>query len=386
MNICIITSSFPAHARDTVQAPFLVDFIEGLKKRSHQVFVFTQDRHGTKERFLNEVEIKWFPWLTSEKPLVNLNPLKPSDCFRIVNLFQSGRREVSPFLKENKVDACLGLWVLPGGYFANHGWRQTGIPYSVWALGSDIYRYGKNPFLYPVMKRVVREARSVFADGFDLCRKMEARFGRKCFFLTTTRNLSKPDVQGPNGTDKRDNLYRFLFVGRIEKVKGIDLLLQAVALLKEEKTDFHVTIVGKGRMEEWARNFIKAKEIGEWVILMENVSDETLTSLYSSHHCVVIPSRSESIPIVFSEALNFDRELIVTDVGDMGMLGREYGVACVVRPEDPVSLKESMKGRIEARRKEGIEKDLAKRAELQRIFNIETSVERFLADYEVERR
>ena len=65
-----------------------------------------------------------------------------------------------------------------------------------------------------------------------------------------------------------------------------------------------------------------------------NVSDETLASLYESSDCVVIPSRSESIPLVFSEALRFDKELIVTDVGDMGMLGRQYGVAWVIPPED----------------------------------------------------
>ena len=382
MNICIITSSFPSHPHDIVQAPFLIDFIEGLLKRSHQVFVFTQDRNGTKERFLKDVQVKWFPWKTSEKPLVSLNPFNPSDCFRIVSLFQSGKRELIPFLKENKIDACLGLWVLPGGYFANHGWRRTGVPYSVWALGSDIYRHGKNPLLYPVMKRIVHEARGVFADGFDLCKKIEMRFGRKCFFLPTTRKLAKPDApKGPNRRDERDNLYRFLFVGRIEKIKGIDLLLQSVALLKEEKPDFHLTIVGKGGLEGWARNFIKVKEIGEQVAFMENVSDEGLASLYSSHHCVVIPSRSESIPVVFSEALNFGKELIVTDVGDMGMLGREYGVARVVPREAPVALKESMKGKIEARDKGEIEKDVTRRAELQRLFNIETSVERFLEDY-----
>jgi len=383
MNICIITSSFPSHSDDIVQAPFLIDFIEGLMKRSHRVFVFTQDRNGTKEAFLKNVQVKWFRWMKSKKPLVILNPFKPSDCLRIVNLFRSGKRELIPFLKENKIDACLGLWVLPGGYFANHGQRRTGIPYSVWALGSDIYRHGKNPFLYLVMKRIIHAARGVFADGFDLCRKMEDRFGRKCSFLPTTRKLAKPDA--PNGlsrANRRDRPYRFLFVGRIEKIKGIDLVLQSVALLKEEEPDFHLTIVGKGGMEEWARNFIKVKEIGGRVALIENVSDPALASLYASSHCVVIPSRSESIPLVFSEALNFGKELIVTDVGDMGMLGREYGVAWVVPPEDPVALKESMKRKIEARDKGETEKDVTKRAELRRLFNIETSVERFLADYE----
>jgi glycosyltransferase involved in cell wall biosynthesis len=352
-------------------------------KRSHQVFVFTQDRNGTKEAFLKNVQVKWFRWMKSEKPLVILNPFNPSDCLRIVNLFHSGKRELVPFLKENKIDACLGLWVLPGGYFANHGQRRTGIPYSVWALGSDIYRHGKNPFLYLVMRRIIHEARGVFADGFDLLKVVEERFHRRCEFLATTRKIPPPS---PLLKGRRGGLisepYRFLFVGRIEKIKGIDLLLQSVALLKEETQDFHLTIVGKGGMEEWARNFIKVKEIGERVAFMENVSDEALASLYASSRCVVIPSRSESIPLVFSEALNFGKELIVTDVGDMGMLGREYGVAWVVPPEDPVALKESMKRKIDVRDKGEAEKDVKKRGELQRLFNIETSVERFLADYE----
>ena len=67
-----------------------------------------------------------------------------------------------------------------------------------------------------------------------------------------------------------------------------------------------------------------------------------------SSDCVVIPSRSESIPLVFSEALRFDRELIVSDVGDMGTLGRQYGVAWVIPPEDPMALRAAMKKRVES--------------------------------------
>jgi hypothetical protein len=79
---------------------------------------------------------------------------------------------------------------------------------------------------------------------------------------------------------------------------------------------------------------------------------------------------------VFSEALRFNRDLIVTDVGDMGMLGRDYGVAIVVPPEDPMALKEAMKRKAGAQKREQ-----GRREELLKLFNIETSVERFLADY-----
>jgi glycosyltransferase involved in cell wall biosynthesis len=378
MNICIITSSFPSRPDDTVQAPFLVDFIRELKERGHHIFVFTQDREGEKEEFLEGVKIKWFPWIKSKKPLVQLNPFRPMDFLRIVNLFYNGKITLPAFIRENSIEVCLALWVLPSGYFANQAFRQTKIPYSVWSLGSDIYRYGRNPFLYPMMRRIIQEAKSVFADGFDLSKRVEERFGRKCFFLATTRAIEK---MGPEKPKKPGSSYRFLFVGRIERVKGIDLLLESMAYLKRETLNAHLTVVGRGGMEEWARSFIKERDLGELVSWMGNVSDETLASLYESSDCVVIPSRSESIPLVFSEALRFNKKLIVTDVGDMGMLGRQYGVAQVIPPKNVMALKEVMKKRVELKDNGNEERNEARREELKQLFDIETSVERFLADY-----
>jgi glycosyltransferase involved in cell wall biosynthesis len=381
MNICIITSSFPSRPDDIAQAPFLGDFITGLIKRGHQIFIFTQDREGPKEEFLRGVKVKWFPWSRSPKPLIQLNPYSLVDFFRILSLFFNGRKELFLFIKENKIETCLALWILPGGYFANQAFRQTKIPYSIWSLGSDVYRYGRNPVLYPMMKRIIQEAKGVFADGLDLSKTIEERFGRKCFFLATTRTIGKMEPDKPDKPNKPDKPYRFLFVGRIEKVKGIDLLLQSMASLKEERVNVHLTVVGRGGMEEWAKTFIEQRGLGGNVSWMGNVSDQALASLYESSDCVVIPSRSESIPLVFSEALRFNKELIVTDVGDMGTLGRQHGVAWVVPPEDINALKEIMKKRVALKDNRKEERNEGKREELKRLFDIETSVERFLADY-----
>ena len=381
MNICIITSSFPSRIDDTVQAPFLFDFIRELRKRGHRIFVFTQDRQGEKEEFLEGVKVNWFPWIKSKKPLVQLNPFSPLDFFRILNLFYHGRIGLPAFIRENKVEVCLALWVLPSGYFANQAFRKTKIPYSIWSLGTDIYRYGENPFLFPMMRRIIREAKGVFADGFDLSKKVEERFGRRCFFLATTRTIEKTGPKKPEKPKNPESPYRFLFVGRIEKVKGIDLLLESMAYLKREALNVHLTVVGRGGMEERAKSFIKERELGQHVSWMGNVSDQTLASLYESSDCVVIPSRSESIPLVFSEALRFNKELIVTDVGDMGMLGRQYGVAQVIPPKNIRALQEVMKKTADLKDKENEGRNGAGREELKRLFDIETSVERFLADY-----
>jgi glycosyltransferase involved in cell wall biosynthesis len=238
------------------------------------------------------------------------------------------------------------------------------------------------------MKRIILEAKGVFADGFDLTKRVEERFGRKCYFMATTRTIpSSPPLREGEEEGSVAEPFRFLFVGRLEKVKGIDLLLQSMAMLSEEDMDVHLTIAGTGDLEEWVRRFITRKRLEKWVTLKGNADGKTLASLYRSSHCVVIPSRSESIPLVFSEALNFNKDLIVTDVGDMGNLGRQYEVAWVVPPEDPGALKEMMRKRAQLRGhgQNGNPPMIGgseKRAELKRLFDIETSVERFLADYE----
>jgi glycosyltransferase involved in cell wall biosynthesis len=379
LNICIITSSFPSRPDDYVQAPFLPAFIEGLKRRGHHVFVFTQRREGIGRQFIEGIEVNWFKWVGSGRPLVHLNPFNPWDLLRIGSLFLNGMKALLPYLKENRIDVCLALWVLPGGFFANYAHRRLGIRYSAWALGSDIHRYGRNLLLRGTMRRIIREATGVFADGFELSKEVEALFQRKCFFLATTRSL-KTDRSDPSYPS--DRTYSFLFVGRLERVKGIDILLESLALLSDEVTrDVRLTIVGTGSMERWARDFVDRKGLGGRVIFDGNISDERLASLYLSSNCVVIPSRSESIPLVFSEALRLDKELIVTDVGDMGLLGRKYGAGWVVPPEDPVALMKKMKERVENREEGTRELTREKREELKRLFDIETSVDRFLADY-----
>jgi hypothetical protein len=41
------------------------------------------------------------------------------------------------------------------------------------------------------MKRIIWEATGVFADGFDLSKRVRKRFKRECVFLATARTFEK---------------------------------------------------------------------------------------------------------------------------------------------------------------------------------------------------
>ena len=64
--------------------------------------------------------------------------------------------------------------------------------------------------------------------------------------------------------------------------------------------------------------------------------------LFRHADCIVIPSISESIPLVLSEGVNANKPLIVTNVGDMGYLAEKYKLGYVVEKENYNDLAEAL--------------------------------------------
>jgi len=117
-----------------------------------------------------------------------------------------------------------------------------------------------------------------------------------------------------------------LFVGRIEPLKGIDLLLNAVAPL-EDKNDLRVLIIGgdPGEAEETARLGQLAANlgIGEKVAFLGAVEHERLPLFYSAANVCVVPSYYESFSLVALEALACGTPVIAARVGGLPSIIRD---------------------------------------------------------------
>jgi len=57
---------------------------------------------------------------------------------------------------------------------------------------------------------------------------------------------------------------------------------------------------------------------------------------------VIIPTRCDSLPLTFGEAMQLKRPVIVTDIGDLKYFTEKYGVGLVVPPGSPNHLAEAM--------------------------------------------
>ncbi|WP_193210823.1 glycosyltransferase family 4 protein [Luteolibacter marinus] len=106
---------------------------------------------------------------------------------------------------------------------------------------------------------------------------------------------------------------RFLYVGRLHFLKGIHLLLEAVAGLTGR--EFELTLVGGGPEDGWLRGLAKEFGVAERVRFMGPVPRGELPEWYRRHDVIVSPSLYESGGLATLEAMNHGLPAIVLDVG-----------------------------------------------------------------------
>ena len=129
----------------------------------------------------------------------------------------------------------------------------------------------------------------------------------------------------------RKNKYA-LAVGRLEKVKGFDLLISSWTNIKTK-----LVIIGSGKEKENLLNLIKKNNLSNKVEIVDEVKREDLISYYENASVLIVSSRDEGGPRVALEALYLGIPVISTDVGHMpDMLPKEL----LANKDDIASLKE----------------------------------------------
>jgi glycosyltransferase involved in cell wall biosynthesis len=257
-------------------------------------------------------------------PLVSLNPLDPRSWPKITRTHRAAQNCLQKLADSDRPDHILALWALPSGYWARQVGKHYGIPYSTWALGSDIWTLGKLPVLRQILAGVLHKADRIYADGVRLAHDVEMIGGRNCEFLPSARQLTDRPVP----TRAPENGLRLGYLGRWHPNKGPDLLLEALALLPESAWQRieSVRIAGGGPLENDVKKLAQPLIDHGYPLQLEGYKNKTeALELLSWADYVLIPSRIESIPVIFSDAMQTGRPVITTPVGDLADLIKRYG-------------------------------------------------------------
>ena len=146
--------------------------------------------------------------------------------------------------------------------------------------------------------------------------------------------------------DSADPTVRLLFVGRLERRKGIDILLEALPELLERFPDLQVTIVGRDTpstetdttyREAFLAEHAARPELLARVDFAGELPDDEVRVAYAGCDIFCAPSRYESFGLVLLEAMSFGKAVVACDEGGMSDLVADNGL--LVEPEDVAGLR-----------------------------------------------
>lgn len=114
-----------------------------------------------------------------------------------------------------------------------------------------------------------------------------------------------------------DSGVRLVSVGRLVEQKGQLLLLEAVAQLRDELPNLHLTIVGDGDLRQEVDATIKANGLEGHVTVTGWVDERRVRAELAAAHALVLPSFAEGLPVVAMEAMAAGRPVIATYIAGL---------------------------------------------------------------------
>jgi D-inositol-3-phosphate glycosyltransferase len=142
-----------------------------------------------------------------------------------------------------------------------------------------------------------------------------------------------------------------LFVGRIEPLKGVDTLIRALAVMRDQgslkKHEVCLSIIGgdasvseEEMSHEMSRLLDLREELGleQVITFLGKRAQDTLPYYYSAADVVVVPSHYESFGMVALEAMACGTPVVASQIGGLAYLIQDGETGFHVRDQDPEAL------------------------------------------------
>lgn len=128
-------------------------------------------------------------------------------------------------------------------------------------------------------------------------------------------------------------------VGRLEEIKGHDILLRAYALLPRDlRIKNRLTIVGKGRQQTALVALAETLGIADNVSWTGVQNPANTKKLLRSARLFVHPSHDEAMPLALMEAMSHSLPCVATNVGGVPEIIQSGKTGLLVSPNDPKAL------------------------------------------------
>jgi glycosyltransferase involved in cell wall biosynthesis len=168
--------------------------------------------------------------------------------------------------------------------------------------------------LTPWFKKTAREAAVVLA-ATPVDRDIVGSLRRGPTFVRSAIGLAPSEVlSSPIEKSTSEDLH-LLFAGNLLQLKGVHLLLEAMALAKREGANLHLRIAGSGPFQQTLNEIVNREGLQASVTFLGQLPRHELASLYRAADLFVFPSLHDSGGFAVLEAMGQGLPVLCLDVG-----------------------------------------------------------------------
>ncbi len=327
-NILILNYEFPPLGGGAGNALYnLLKIYSDFSNYNFTVIVSSFDK-GRVEDFAPNIKIYYLN-IGKNKKNLHKQSLKDLLAYLVRAYFLSKKLN-----KKENFDLIHSFFAFPVAlipYFLNVG-------YIVSLRGSDVPGHSPRfsflyPFLRPLFKKILNKADFVVANSNFLKNSAQKQSKIKKNIQVIYNGVCQKKFQSKNDLD---NIFRVLFVGRFNEVKGISYLLEAFFDFSCDKKDVELLLIGGGPLfkklkEKYQSNKIKFLGI---------IKHKNLATYYARSKVFVLPSLAEGMSNTALEAMASGLSLLLSPVGDAKkLLAKNNGFIVKVKSSEDIKKK-----------------------------------------------
>lgn len=336
--LLVLTSTFPRHFHDPVPARFVLDLSKRLAEAYRVVVVAPHDPGAAYEEYFGPLKVLRFPYFfpTGLQRLCNGQGILPNmrkgifPKLQVPFLFLFEYLFIKRVLQVEKPDLVHSHWAIPQGLCATAAIPKT-LPHYLTIHSSDLHTLKRFRFGHLLMNYIIKRVKVTFlVSGYLRSMLQDMDIGSSGATKVLPMGVDEPfyQLKKENGDGP---FHQLLYIGKLIEVKGVDVLIEAMARAVPRMPRLKLRIIGDGPQRKWLEQ--RAESLGllnRHITFSGQVPHNLLPDQLRQADAVVVPSiitkhnESEGMPVVILEALASGLPVLASDVGGLKEVVKDH--------------------------------------------------------------
>ncbi len=330
MKVLFIVTAYPRHEGDVI-TPWMGETIDHLRQSGVDVEVLAPSYRGSSTQTVAGVKVHRFRYapaeletLTHDVPAMDRIRESPWMSTLLPGYIAAGSAAAARVAREGKFDVVHAFWPIPHGLFGLAARSASKAALVSTFFSSELNWQGTSRKIFgPMLRRIVKKSDAVTVISTFTGERLRQ-------FVPGVESVIIPfgaaagdnfgSAQAPAGSRSASDPFNLLFVGRLVRRKGVDVLLNALVHLRNDSR-LHVHVVGEGPERKPLMAEASRLGVDSLVTFEGGVSAERIEEFFKSCDALVLPAivtesgETEGLGVVLLEAMGYYKPVIASAAG-----------------------------------------------------------------------